>query len=265
MSNHSAPPGNPGLPAHLAPGADSPGNLEGRLFLGGEVFVRQMAALAGDIAEAHEVPRGERRPRPLSMSLFVSDYADPKEGMARVYSTGDYTLAQVAQAFGAHYSTVRRAVRSPVGFEPSGTATQGSVRLARTVAVTPITGYTKSVKAGSMWQRVGVVPQGVVYRPVGDVFAIEGANMHEAYLVVAEGDLVGFYLPGEAAFSPLPERVPLPRDPAAGLSQAASKLDGAQARRRERRRRRRGPGMSLNGPTHGTWARRRRPRTGRLG
>jgi hypothetical protein len=39
---------------------------------------------------------------------------------------------------------------------------------------------------------------------MNDVFTIEGAHIHEAYLVVDAGDqLVGFYLPAEQAFSPM--------------------------------------------------------------
>jgi hypothetical protein len=50
---------------------------------------------------------------------------------------------------------------------------------------------------------VGLLPQGQVFRPVGTVFTIEGANMHEAFLVIQDARLVGFYLPGEHAFAPL--------------------------------------------------------------
>jgi hypothetical protein len=35
------------------------------------------------------------------------------------------------------------------------------------------------------------------------VFTIEGANTHEANLVVRDNRIVGFYLPAERAFAPL--------------------------------------------------------------
>ncbi len=65
------------------------------------------------------------------------------------------------------------------------------------------TGYTRTLEAGSKWRRVGALPQGVVYRPVGTVFTIEGRQVHEAYLVLADHRVVGFYLPGEQAYSQL--------------------------------------------------------------
>jgi len=65
------------------------------------------------------------------------------------------------------------------------------------------TGYTRTLAAGSNWQRVGTLSQGTVYRPVGTIFTIEGRQVHEAYLVITNQRLVGFYLPGEQAYSPL--------------------------------------------------------------
>ncbi|HSV80768.1 MAG TPA: hypothetical protein VLK85_16345 [Ramlibacter sp.] len=64
------------------------------------------------------------------------------------------------------------------------------------------TGYTRVVPVSS-WRAVGRLPQGVVYRPLNTVFAIEGRQVHEAYLVLQANRLQGFYLPGESNFSPL--------------------------------------------------------------
>lgn len=71
------------------------------------------------------------------------------------------------------------------------------------------TGYTRTLATGSSWQRVGTLSQGAVYRPVGTIFTIEGRQVHEAYLVIADQRLVGFYLPGEQAYSPLSKAVPI--------------------------------------------------------
>lgn len=72
------------------------------------------------------------------------------------------------------------------------------------------TGYTRTLRAASAWRFAGNLPQGEVYRPVGDVFTLEGAHIHEAYLVLRDGSLVGFYLPAERAFSPLDKALPIP-------------------------------------------------------
>jgi len=83
------------------------------------------------------------------------------------------------------------------------------LRLREQVQVSPESGYARTVPAPSEWRYAGTTPQGDVYRPIGRVFTIEGANAHEAYLVVAGGELVGFFLPGEGAFAPLTARVRL--------------------------------------------------------
>jgi predicted acetyltransferase len=44
--------------------------------------------------------------------------------------------------------------------------------------------------------------EGQVYKPVDGVFTVEGAQVHEAHLVLEGDRLVGFYLPVERAFSP---------------------------------------------------------------
>ena len=71
-------------------------------------------------------------------------------------------------------------------------------------------GYRRTIPGGSRWERVGAVPAGSVFARVDDVFSVEGAHVHEAFLVVNDGHLIGFYLPVERAFVSLTEK-PLTR------------------------------------------------------
>lgn len=85
-----------------------------------------------------------------------------------------------------------------------------SVRvLQREAKVRLSSGYERKLVEGSRWRPIGSLPQGEVLRPMGSVFTIEGRQVHEAYLVVSDTRLVGFYLPGEARFSPLEPSLPL--------------------------------------------------------
>jgi hypothetical protein len=72
------------------------------------------------------------------------------------------------------------------------------------------TGYTRTVPEGGRWRAVGTLPQGVVYQPINTVFAIEGRQVHEAYLVLRGGAIQGFYLPAESHYSALQDPVLLP-------------------------------------------------------
>lgn len=72
------------------------------------------------------------------------------------------------------------------------------------------TGYTRTIPRQSRWKAMGTLPQGIVYQPLNTVFAIEGRQVHEAYLVLHQGRLLGFYLPAEGHYSPLAEPISLP-------------------------------------------------------
>ncbi|MBB3010268.1 hypothetical protein [Cupriavidus alkaliphilus] len=91
--------------------------------------------------------------------------------------------------------------------QPSVAARRIQILSATTVQLD--TGYSRTLPERSVWSRVGRVPQGDVYRPIGTIFTIEGRQVHEAYLVIRDKTLVGFYLPGEQNYSPLSTAVPL--------------------------------------------------------
>lgn len=100
-------------------------------------------------------------------------------------------------------------VRSKIAFEPSAPGPQRVVCLAADARVEPTVGFGETLGSGSCWRRVGVTAHGDVFRPVGGVFMLNSANAHEAYLVLSDQTLVGFYLPGERAFAPAKKSVAL--------------------------------------------------------
>lgn len=84
------------------------------------------------------------------------------------------------------------------------------MRLSEMVEVGLSTGYTTVLKPQTTWHLAGRVDQGEIYKTRDQVVTVEGSHIHEAYLVVRDGHLVGFYLPVEQTFSPLSRRVKLP-------------------------------------------------------
>lgn len=99
--------------------------------------------------------------------------------------------------------------RTPTSFNSNATGRTESLVIAKAIEVTPTTGYSRTLKEGSTWKKVGTVPQGAVYKIENDVFLLEGAHMHEAYSVINNQKLVGFYLPFEQAFVAISPEVPL--------------------------------------------------------
>ncbi len=78
---------------------------------------------------------------------------------------------------------------------------------------TAITGmpcsYNRTVLKGTTWNLVGTVPEGEVYKSSNQVMSVECSNVHEAYLVVRETSVVGFYLPFEKGFVKLSKPIAL--------------------------------------------------------
>jgi len=70
--------------------------------------------------------------------------------------------------------------------------------------------YDRILRQGTRWKFVGNLPEGDVFKPLDQVLTIECSNIFEAYLVVKEDLLVGFYLPVEKMFVPYSEKIKLP-------------------------------------------------------
>lgn len=86
-------------------------SLMGQIFLGSEAFVRKLQGELADRSTIPEIPRAQRRPLARPLIEYRDTIADPKVAMAAAYSTGDYTMQEIAICFNVHYSTVSRAVR----------------------------------------------------------------------------------------------------------------------------------------------------------
>ena len=71
------------------------------------------------------------------------------------------------------------------------------------------TGYGRTLRTGTRWQLFGTLREGEVYRSPDQVLTVEGYNVHEAYLIVKDGALVGFYLPVEQTLTPVSQQVRL--------------------------------------------------------
>lgn len=88
--------------------------------------------------------------------------------------------------------------------------TPRQIQLAAAVPLSSSTGYSRTLPANSIWRQTGTIPEGDVYRIEDSVFTVEARHIHEAYIVVKDQSVVGYYLPVERAFSPLSSKVNLP-------------------------------------------------------
>jgi hypothetical protein len=88
-----------------------------------------------------------------------------------------------------------------------------SFRLTREVEADISTGRSTTLRANTRWELVGTVSLGEVYRTRDQVVTVRGDGVHEGYIVVREGVLVGFYLPVERAFCPVERNQQLSIEP----------------------------------------------------
>ena len=84
--------------------------LRQQIYLGDEQFAAFMQHHLDTDTDLSEVPRPQHRAVALPIAHYASHAACRSEAMQLAYDTGQYTLRQIADYFGVHYSTVSRAV-----------------------------------------------------------------------------------------------------------------------------------------------------------
>ncbi|TQE97101.1 MAG: helix-turn-helix domain-containing protein, partial [Spiribacter salinus] len=81
-------------------------------FLGEESFIEEVLDKSGDEPISAEVPK---RLRPaLSLEQIEKHAGERNRAIAEAYSTGAYTLTEIARHFGIHLSTASRIARGVV-------------------------------------------------------------------------------------------------------------------------------------------------------
>lgn len=85
----------------------------------------------------------------------------------------------------------------------SGIDAKSPFYITRTETFPLNSGFTRTLRRGAKWDYVGTLSHGDVYKSRDQIFTVEASNIHEAYLVISEETLVGFYLPVEMTYSPL--------------------------------------------------------------
>jgi len=85
-------------------------DLRGQIYLGSQAFAERCSAQAAE-EDTLEVPRAQRRPAAPPLERFRRQTGDRRQAMVNAFASGDYSLREIADAFGCHYSTVSRAVR----------------------------------------------------------------------------------------------------------------------------------------------------------
>lgn len=70
-------------------------------------------------------------------------------------------------------------------------------------------GRVSGLRSLTVWQRVGTLDQGEVFRTKDQIVTVEASNIYQADIVVSGGKLVGFYLPVDHMFTRCTTTAPL--------------------------------------------------------
>jgi len=85
-------------------------DLKNQVFLASESFVNKKQKIINKKESLNEVPKLQKRKVPRSLDYFDNKYRDPKIAISKAYLTGAYTLKELGEYFGYHYSTISRIV-----------------------------------------------------------------------------------------------------------------------------------------------------------
>jgi len=86
--------------------------LRNQIYLGSEPFVEKMKSLVDGEKELSEVPLSQRRPLPKALSSFEAASKDRNDAIIKSYRGGGYTLKEIGDYFGLHYSTVSGIIKN---------------------------------------------------------------------------------------------------------------------------------------------------------
>jgi hypothetical protein len=86
--------------------------LRNQMYLGSEQFVEKMQLLVDGEKQLDEIPSSQRRPKPKTLSEYESSSQDRNTAIIKSYRSGGYTLKQIGEYFGLHYSSVSGIIKN---------------------------------------------------------------------------------------------------------------------------------------------------------
>lgn len=99
--------------AFVAAGIHQPGpwgSLKSQIFLGSDAFVTELQGHLRPAIPLHEIPTIQQRPPPPPLSQFAQVH-DRDEAIQRAYASGGYSLKEIGNYFGLHYSRISRIIQ----------------------------------------------------------------------------------------------------------------------------------------------------------
>ena len=87
-------------------------HLQNQIFLGSEKFINNNQKQILKKETLSDVPRLQKRRLPKSLEYYENTCHDQKKVIFNAYLSGGYTLKEIGDYFGKHYSTISRIVKA---------------------------------------------------------------------------------------------------------------------------------------------------------
>ena len=85
-------------------------NLKNQVFLGDDEFVQDMLCKLDLEQSLEDVPKLQRRAPAKSFASYERQFDDRNTAICQAYASGGYSLKEVGEYFGLHYSRVSRII-----------------------------------------------------------------------------------------------------------------------------------------------------------
>ena len=85
--------------------------LSNQVFLGSETFIKEIRAQIPDDKDLSEILVAQKRIPAKSMEYYEKTFPYRNDAIAEAFKTGAYSMKQIGEHFGLHYSQVSRIVR----------------------------------------------------------------------------------------------------------------------------------------------------------
>lgn len=86
--------------------------LKNQIFLGNEQFVKTMQTLIDADKELSEIPVSQRRAKPKQWAYYLKKYKSRNEAITLAYASGGYSLKEIGDHVGLHYSTISGIIKN---------------------------------------------------------------------------------------------------------------------------------------------------------
>ena len=87
-------------------------HLRHQVYLGSDAFITQVQQRITAPEQLSEVPRAQHRAPPKPLAWYAKRTRTVSTAMVQAFASGGYTLKEIGEYFGVHYSTVSRAVKN---------------------------------------------------------------------------------------------------------------------------------------------------------